>query len=251
MSFPAPAEVDWTEVATAALGASAAYLRTPDLAKPAYAAIGHDLVGIFANDDQDAFCSVTRKGAVTAFWFRGTEVTGTAPLDSRMRQIYDNERMAPVAGQRGGQAMAGYYSPLAKLWPQLAPFAKGPCFVGGHSKGAIEGLQSADLFDPDVAVDWIMFAPPHGATPAFWQAAFTGRRAPLLIGRAGDFALNHPIAGSIIFGYRHAAPILELGDGAPHFRVDWPVTDESVPDHSIDDYVADCRAQAQKLHTSS
>ena len=232
----------WKAIDEAARCASAAYLRTPDLAKPAYAVLGHELIGVFANSDQDAFCSVTRKDGKTYFWFRGTEVDAPgASLISRIRQVWDNERMAPIAGKHAGFAMTGYYAPLVKLWDeQLKPFSQGPCLVGGHSMGAVRGLLASDLFGDNVAVEWIVFAPPDGATPDFWAANFPpGRKPPLLIGRSGDFALNHPTIGRALAGYRHAAPILKLNDGPPHLVPSWALTDEMITDHWITEYISD------------
>lgn len=236
------AAIDWTRLALLARVASAAYVRDTLEAEKAFDVLGMQFVTILGNGQ--CYVTVARWDGRIVLAIRGTQVVSGFSL----AQLLDNERVGYadtlVGPLRRGAAMDGYYTPLANLYRKLEQFIDGPPIVTGHSMGGVRALLMAALLPNDIDLEITAFAPPKGATKELWESSFAGRSAPLLVGRANDFAPNHPIAASVIHGYCQPDAILDIGEAPPRFLAEWPVLDESIADHDVDKYVADCAALA-------
>lgn len=234
--------VDWTALALGAKLASAAYVRDERIAKQVLAALGFEFISIAGNGQ--CYVTLARKDGITYFLIRGTQVVSGFSLS----QLLDNERVMPVnVAGIAGFAMDGYITPLEALYQAaLRPFAQGPVKIVGHSMGGVRSLLMASLLPADIVCEITAFAPPKGADAAFWANAYQGRKPPLIVGRHDDFAPNHAIAASVAYGYCQPVQILDIGrdDDIACFVKDWPIWNESIPDHSDALYESDCAALA-------
>ena len=239
---PTPMIVDWAQLALDAKLASIAYIRDEPTAKQALEALWFEFVAIVGNGQ--CYVTICRKGGVTHFLIRGTQVMSGFSLS----QLLDNERVMPVEVEGyEGAPMDGYWTPLQSLYDsELVKYVSSYMRVIGHSMGGVRALLTMALL-PLATTAWIVaFAPPKGATMRFWQNAYMKRGLPMIVGRHDDFALNHPIVAAASYGYCQPGPILDIGrdDGNPCFVTDWPILNESIADHSVDLYVSDCTALA-------
>jgi pimeloyl-ACP methyl ester carboxylesterase len=233
--------VDWSRLALMARAASAAYVRDSVAAEKAFEALGMQYVTMLGNGQ--CYVTIARWDGRMVWAIRGTQFSSGFSLP----QLLDNERVLPVTRPgMPGQAMDGYFTPLAQLYDDvLHKFVEGPIDVVGHSMGGVRALLTAALLPRDLELRITALAAPKGATKEFWDAAYQGRHPPLIVGREMDFAPNHPIGASVLYGYRQPEAILDLSEKPPIFLTDWPVLDESIPDHDDKLYGADCAAIAK------
>lgn len=215
----------------------------PDSGKAAdlFAQAGMILESIVNDEDRECYVYIARYLGARVFAVRGTQFLSGFSLT----QLLDNERLGgvPVPG-RPGLAMDGYATALFKVWEKdLKCRMAQKVFICGHSMGGIRSLLLAGRVPAVVPVTVVALAPPKGMTQDLGASVRTDHPDLVIVGRADDFALNHPL---IAPEYCQPGPIVHLHDGAADLTSSWPWYDEDVFAHDAEKYLADWKALAGK-----
>jgi hypothetical protein len=198
----------------------------------AVTALGLRLVGVAESADCQAMMVDEAEGQILVI--RGTQV---ADHFSPAELLDDANPFHSDLGA-GVRVRAGYWQPLKALWPQIRAMidpAK-PLTVTGHSLGGVRAAIAPALMPPEIVPVVVAFAPPKGGNDRFWNLAYAGRPAPILVGRRDDFALAWAPADRVVC---QPGRILHLTGTGWEWVPDWPWDDVSIPAHNVEAYVGD------------
>ena len=174
--------------------------------------------------------------------FRGTPVTCARNILDWEMALRDDLRLSHIPVGGGAFACAGFLGPILRSKRRIEKILdpKKGVTASGHSLGGVEALLYGAVVPRTVPFTVAGIAPPQGANVPYWKAAYEGRPVPAIIGRRKDFAPGWNHFDMITCGAGRITHL--LGDGAYEMLPTWPHFDDSIPDHSVADYVTDLEA---------
>ena len=195
--------------------------------------LGLAFAGLVGNDECQAM--VARDGDDQIIVIRGTQVESHTSL----AELLDDADPGHSDLGQGALVRSGAWEPLKRLWEdQLGRMIDParPLTITGHSLGGQRAALLPVLLPAGAQPQVVAIAPPKAGNRAFWDRAYQGRPAPLLIGREDDFA---PAWSPLDPLTCQAGPLLHLTGGGWEWLEQWPWNDCSIAAHDIDRYVAD------------
>jgi len=144
-----------------------------------FTALGTTWIEQFGNDQCQ--CTVAQWGGYSLVVIRGTQVGS----DPSLPELWDDIDPGTVTTAAGNLLCAGFWRPLAALWPVVAPaMPPGQPLVVGHSLGGVRA-HMARFLCPSAEV--VSFGAPRGADPDAWLEAYPVLAPTRVVNRA-DFA---------------------------------------------------------------
>ena len=210
---------------------------------PSVEALNCQFIGYCEIEDCQSMVVITPDGWQNVVT-RGTQVLSGGTIPARAHELADDANPKHTDLGDGISVRSGAYEPFKALWDSqishLIDVTKPVRFMG-HSLGAQRSCYGP-LFMPDGAeCQIIAFAPPKAGNAAFWAHLETLCPMILIVGRQDDFAPAWcPLDGAMI-QFDHILHFKHTGWEWLHY---WPWWDDSIPDHSADDYVSDAKALA-------
>jgi hypothetical protein len=208
----------------------AAYSVDPETTRQRVEALGLDYIDQVSSDA----CSVTlaRWGGHQVVAVQGTRVEEHTSLD----ELWCDIDVAP-ARTALGTAMAGFWDPLAQLWPEVARRldSNQSLVATGHSLGGVRAQLVPALTRRCGMV--VSYGAPQGAEVEFWRRIYGRCGAPLLtrVVYERDFAPGWPWLDGVRIEYDHPpGPFVWLHGGRAEVVPCRPPLNLSVGDHSID-----------------
>ncbi len=201
-------------------------------------ALGLGFVGFAGNDQCQAMVVGNPAGQIVVI--RGTQVTENLSL----AELWDDADPGHTDLGNGALVRSGAWDALQELWDDRLGgmvYPDLPLTITGHSLGAQRAVMFPWLLDPAQQAKVVGFAPPKAGNAAFYQQAYAGRPAPLVIGRENDFALSWSPLDSV--AEQPPGDILHLVGGRWEWLSLWPAGASSISDHDVDLYVADIAKQ--------
>jgi hypothetical protein len=214
--------MDWSPASllTLARFSDAAYLTD---ARAAVEALGGTYVAQMGGDEGQCQALLLRWGGFAVVALQGTRVEQNISLP----ELWDDIDGMIAALPDGTRVHAGFWDPLAAVWPQIAAAVpEGQPLLTGHSLGGVRAHLARALW-PNAEV--VSFGAPKGADDAFWQRHYPNT-PPSRIVYERDFAPGWPWDGP----WTQPAAIDWLHDGKLVEAQTRPGIAISVSDHNID-----------------
>lgn len=206
--------------------------------------LGCMFLGYCAIEDAQAMVVVTPdawQNVVT----RGTQVLSGGTVPARAHELADDANPQHTDLSNGASVRSGAYDPFKVLWEsqisKLIDVTKPIRFIG-HSLGGQRSCYGPLMIPWGSECQIIAFAPPKAGNAAFWALLEELCPKLLIVGRLDDFAPAWcPLDGAVM-QYDH---ILHFKNAGWEWLDHWPWYDDSIPDHSADDYVSDAKILAE------
>ena len=219
-----------------------AYDVSEDLARRAVEELGLKFVGLVRTPGFQALvCRELDGGQIVAF--RGTPVTCARDIADWVESVTEDLDAKHVNLGNGALIVASLHGILRNNVQAVVALLDPaqPVTFTGHSLGGAQALAAPAYIDRAFRVEVIVFAPFQFANGAFFVATYSGRLAPVVVGRRADFALGWDHADRITVQY---VPVLHLTGPGYELLNRWPWFDDSVSDHAVEEYVEDLRGLA-------